>query len=714
MLPLRKAPFWGTRMTGWCSLTNKRARALALLAASVLAGVAAARAQQRQRQQIPQVVGPSEVVRTGTIKVRVRAANAEPILGDPTVVLTTSQLDGPVTGISNRMSDDEWIFRNLRVGETYVIRVEAKGFRPEQKFAHLPPYDQSIIRVDFLLQPAGAGGTKPPSGNFLLTPAAQKEVQRAIHDLKRNKVKSASTHLEKAIKLAPGNPGVNYLMGLARLRANRPADATAYFEKAVSIDPGQVSALLALGTIHYRQGDYKEAAQVLTKAVKMAPNYWRAQWMLASAYLRERDYRQALLHGEIALKHGKKNATRVNLILGEARERLGENAKARKAFEEFLKHNSHDSEAEAVRREVKRLKQMPAITPVRVEASASPSATEPANSARPANGSDAASPSRNSSPVADASLSSGPAASAAGTSKVAASASVAPPSKRAPAPPAAVAPPDPPVALPPPPNWAPPNVDADHPAIVSDAVCPLRTILKKTGRDAVALVKDLQEFSAVENYQSVEISRREKVGNPIERKFRYMVFIQHVRPGLFTIDELRQPSLSQSHMDGHWVGMGSAALALVFHPLFREDFDWECDGLGKWKGRPAWVIRFSQDPNRRISPLHAVTIGTNEYLIALKGLAWVSPKSGQVLHLETDIMKPLRKLQLTREHFSIDYHLVRFRKHRVSLWLPEDVNLYIAYRHRYYHSYSHFTDFQLFWVSTAQKIFSPKQSKNNP
>jgi hypothetical protein len=75
------------------------------------------------------------------------------------------------------------------------------------------------------------------------------------------------------------------------------------------------------------------------------------------------------------------------------------------------------------------------------------------------------------------------------------------------------------------------------------------------------------------------------------------------------------------------------------------------------------------------------------------------------------MVKPMPRLELTREHFAIDYRLVRFRTHRVSLWLPEDVNLYIGYRRHYYHNYSHFSDFKLFWVGTGQEIAKPKQEK---
>lgn len=665
----------------------------------LLAGFACtvtARAQQRQRQPPQQPIPSGEIVSTGTIYVRVRSAIGGPLRSEPSVVLTTGQVDGPVTGLPTQMSQDEWEFTNLQVGADYEIRVDADGYQPEQKFAHLPPFDQTTIRVDFWMQPSDSPNAAPPPGHFLLAPAAQREVQQATHDLQKNKLDSARKHLGKALVLAPGNPGVNYLMGLSLLRANRVAEATSYFQQAISIDPSQVAALLALGTIRYRQGDFAGAVQILTEAVAAAPDSWQAEWMLASACLGARQGEQARLHAERALKLGKKKAVRVNLLLGDALERLGENAKAQAAFEEFLKEDSHDAEAAAARREVAKLKLLPAKSAPVDEAAPS----LPASAAQPAETtSHATSP---------------PSASVKSAFLPGDISSLAPPEPKSGASLSPLLVPlPPPVDLPPPVNWAPPDVDAVHPSLVSGAACPLPAILKRAGRSAITLVENLQEFSATEDYQSVEIGHGVKVGEPLERKFRYMAFIHHVRPELFSVEELRQPSLHAAHIDGQWVGIGSPALALAFHPLFRKDFDWQCEGLGEWRGQPAWLVHFSQSPSQPVSLLHVFVAGSEQYPIPLKGLAWVGEKNGQVLHLETDMVKPQPRLELAREHFAIDYKLVRFRSHPVSLWLPEDVNLYIAYRHRYYHSYSRFTDFQLFWVGAGQEIGKPKQTQDH-
>jgi hypothetical protein len=74
----------------------------------------------------------------------------------------------------------------------------------------------------------------------------------------------------------------------------------------------------------------------------------------------------------------------------------------------------------------------------------------------------------------------------------------------------------------------------------------------------------------------------------------------------------------------------------------------------------------------------------------------------------------VKTIDLKREHFAIDYQPVAFRKHKVTLWLPENVDVYLQYQGHYLHHYHHFTNFQLFWVGETQKIEPPKEATQQP
>jgi len=268
----------------------------------------------------------------------------------------------------------------------------------------------------------------------------------------------------------------------------------------------------------------------------------------------------------------------------------------------------------------------------------------------------------------------------------------------------------PPVEVPPRADWAPPDIDAAKPFVVSAATCPLEQILEAAGANAEELVTTLQEFSAKEDFQGIEIKRGGQLERPDEHAFTYLVFIDQVSPQAFGVQEYRNEGNAEARLPGRVQDTGVPAMALAFHPIIQPNLEWKCEGLGTWNDQPAWVVHFKQRPNRPnalawfSSPMH-------NYSLPLKGRAWVSERGSYVLHLETDLMGEIQPIDLKRQHFSIDYKQVSFPTQKVDLWLPEKVDSYIQYQGHFLHYYHHFSDFKLFWVSATQKISDPKDAK---
>lgn len=594
----------------------------------------------------------------------------------PDVTIYSGELNSPSIGMPSRVREDEWVFQSLEVGRQYTIRVTAKGFQPEQQYVILANTPNAMARVRLYLHPAGQPSESAvvPAGEFLLTPEAQRKVQRAQKYLQEGKNAKAQKELKEVLRMAPGHPGVNYLLGLSYLRANQASQAIPYLEKSVSIDPRQLHARLALGIARYDQADYAGAIRILGELIEQAPSFWQAHWVIASAYLFEKNYEQAQQHAELALRLGKKQARGAQLVLGEAYVGLGRREQALQTLEAFLRENYHGPQAEQARALIRHLRRPPPAAPrVAPErptvASRHPPASAPA-------------------PVAEALVASTPVAQPVSMpvgSRLELSEAAGLLNRNS-------------SDLLPKENWAPPDVDSVRPATVPGVACHLPALLREARRQAISWVKELQEFSATEEYQSVEINRHGKVEEPFRQEFRYLVFVRKLRPRLFTLEELRQPAPDPRRMGAPILGLGMPGLALVFHPDFQRDFGWSCQGLGHWDGRPAWIVRFEQLPDHPVAPVMSFETPTGSQLLPLKGLVWLSRKDGHVMHLETDLVKPLNSARLQREHFSVDYRLVRFHSHPVELWLPERVDMYVLYRGHAYHNYSHFSHFELFWT----------------
>lgn len=597
----------------------------------------------------------------GTITVYIRSQQGEPLSVIPTLSLR-SLGRGSMPGYAQQ-SGLGWVFSDIEVGDDYEVEVKADGYQTAHEEVSLVGGSGANATAIVFLKPADeALSFRPPTGQFILAPRAQKEVEKGMKDLRDDKIPSAQKHFEKALAMAPGNPYVNYVMGMSYLISKRLSDARPYLEKSVSIDPKEPAALLALGTLRFQSADYTGAIQMLNQDTQLDTSAWKAEWMLAASYLRQEDFAQSRAHAEKALAIGKQKATPVQLILGQALAGLGDRDGAVKVLESYLAVYPHDPNAAGIQNYIVKLQQ-----PVVAETAAAVSAAEGPSVA----------------------VSSMPASE-----------------------PMAIAAPAPPVELPPKENWAPADVDAEKPFVISGAACPLDKVLDQAGKNAVHFVTDLERFTAVEEYQSVEVKRDERIETPVGRTFNYLVYVERPRPRLVVVKEIRNNNLPDAEMPGHLADNAAPALVLAFHPFYRDDFAWQCEGLGEWKDQPAWLVHFEQRSDRPTSLLAAFETPSEEFALPLKGRAWISPKNGQVVRLEADLVHPVEPVGLKRQHFIIEYAPVTFNAHKVTLWLPESVDVYIQYQGHYLHHQHRFSHFQLFWVGTSQKIEPPKEAAN--
>lgn len=541
-----------------------------------------------------------------------------------------------------RWTGKGWLFSGIGIGDGYDVIVTAPGYMPALQPVKMPNVSGAAQSVIVFMQPLDQGlAFRPPSGQFVLTPRAEKEVQNALRDLQYGRISSGEKHALKAVRISPDNPYTEYVIGLTYLLTNRVQEAKPYLEKSVSIDSTKAPALTALGTVRYRLGDSAGAAAVLSKAVQIDPTSWKAEWLLASSYLNEKKYQEALDHASKALELGKKKAGKVQLVLAQAQAGVGQRAEAADTFEKFANEYPKDPNIPQIRDWIKLLRE----------------------------------------PVKTVTM----------QTKM-------------------LVPSEPPVEVPPRPDWAPPDVDAVKPFLVPGAACPLPEILKKAGKNAEDLVTNLQEFSATEDFQEVELKHGENVEKPAEHEFKYLVFIDETSPEAFTTREFRTQASQQVLLPGRMQDTGVAALALAVHPVIQPDLDWTCEGLGTWGNQSAWVVHFEQKPHAPdvlswfVGPMHSLAL-------PLKGRMWISEQSYQVLHLDTDLVKPIRDIDLQREHFSINYAPVAFAQHNVQLWLPENVDTYYQFEGHFLHYYHRFSDFKLFWVGSSQKIGAPKEAE---
>ncbi len=598
----------------------------------------------------------------GKVVVRVRGAGGASMPGFASVRLYSNFTSFSQT--SSSLDNSQAVFGSVPIGE-YQIEVRAPGYKDAMEAASLlTPGSSTYVFVD--LRPEGApGAAVQPAGPPLLSPKAQKEIEAAVTALRSGDLKLAQEHLDKAQKMAPSHPDVYYLYGLLYIRMGNTAQARAALERTVNLYPEHAAAQSTLGTLLYSLAEYRAAVTALEKAVQLQPQSWQSHRALALCYLSEKSLEKARAHVERALELSGNKAPEMRLLLARVLIAMQQFEKAQEQVTEFLVGNpGHPDlpEANRLMAELKREKG-PVQEPTGSQAVATPSAVGK--------------------PPADSRLEGGsPPASASKPNRSGLRVDVEP---------------DLPITG----RWAPPAVDDALPVVNGNVSCSLNAVMAGAGRGATLLVGNLERISASERIEYADLDGNGNRRNVQIRQFTYIVSISETRPGFLAVEEDRRP-LNPATVSPSLQSRGLGALALIFHPFYAKDFEMRCEGLTEWHGQAAWSVHFIQRADRP-SRVRTYYVGGNRFVIPLKGRAMISANSFQVLRMETDLVQPVKPIQLELEHLIIEYGPVDFKTRSARLWLPLSAKLYRMSKGKRQFTEHNFSDYMIFSVDASHR-----------
>jgi len=258
-------------------------------------------------------------------------------------------------------------------------------------------------------------------------------------------------------------------------------------------------------------------------------------------------------------------------------------------------------------------------------------------------------------------------------------------------------------------SWLPPPLDDEVPDVDPDVECPSQQILRGVGQRMTQFITDLEKFTATERVEHFNMDLTAERRAAEVRNFDYVVLISRNPQGMFAIDEFRNGSVDPEQFPQHIATDGLPAMVLIFHPILASDFRFQCEGLGQWRGKPAWQVHFSQRPDKP-SRIRAYIIAARHYRIPLKGRAWIDPGTFQVLQLDSELVSPIKEIELNHERSSIEYGMVQFHSQKQEIWLAQTAHLWVERKgHRYYRRHT-FSNFKVFSVDTTQTAQRAKES----
>jgi Flp pilus assembly protein TadD len=491
-------------------------------------------------------------------------------------------------------------------------------------------------------QPASAAVPGERTDSPALDPTSQKELNKALEALRAGKPASARKHLEWASQAAPTDPDVTYSWGMYYAETKDWANAELFWQKTLLLYPHYPFALAGLGQLALRNGDLPEAVHQLERAVASSPTSWHLEERLAEANFLHQEYDAAEQHAQHAIEMSEDRATLGQLILAKVYLQRNDPHSAEGILETLLAHQPYGARADEARR---------------LEAS-----LERSTGAVPQ--------------VARGSLG--------GVSTAF----------------------DFPEELVPPPRWMPADVDASIPPVESGVACPLETIAEQTGNRVREFVTAVNSITATETLEHEVIDEHGFPAKRESRAYTYVASLQEIRPGRYKVEEYRNGKTGKDVFPEHLATFGLTSLVMIFHPAYRDEYDFSCEGLSRWHGGRAWQVHFHQRPDKPVR-VRGYQMDKQMFPLALRGRAWIAVDTYQILSLETDLVTPVPQIPLNAEHISIQYAPVKFGTNKKELWLPESAELFVDFNVRRIHRSDHFTDYMLFSVDETEKISAP-------
>ncbi|HEX3352812.1 MAG TPA: tetratricopeptide repeat protein [Terriglobales bacterium] len=478
----------------------------------------------------------------------------------------------------------------------------------------------------------------------LLSGKARKEASRAVSLLKSGDLTNAEKHLKTAYVSAPSNADLNFLLGYLYFQKNDHAQAGTYLGTAASLSPHSAQTLTLLGRAKLAVQNYPEAESALEQAILVDSEEWLAHDLLADTYLHQREFSKALDEARVAVA---KSARHGKVASAAAELTLGQ----------ALIGVGQKNEG---------------IQALRVYLDASP----PKNMIEPVHALITKAQESNQQPAAGSEITTSP---------------------------------DPLTAVPKPvlsmQTWRPPDIDDTKPTLEPGVTCPCAQVLAKAGQRVQELVQDITRFTAEENLFHKSLDGVGLSNHAETRRYNYAAAISS-KPGSVLIEDYSEDRVPQSGSPDGIASTGFVMLALVFHPEMQSDFDFDCEGQGKWIGKPTWLVHFRQRPDRP-NRMQDYNLSGKIYRIDLKGRAWISSDTSQIVHIEADMVNPMHEIQMLSEHQVVEYGPVPFARKSTMLWLPKNVEIYFDFgKHHYYRHYT-FDNYMLFDVDASEKVKLP-------
>jgi hypothetical protein len=224
--------------------------------------------------------------------------------------------------------------------------------------------------------------------------------------------------------------------------------------------------------------------------------------------------------------------------------------------------------------------------------------------------------------------------------------------------------------------------------------------VNKAQRQVTMYLAKLADLLCTESVTQEKIATNGHVDATEHAKYDYLIMMNG-NGDEFQLTESRVESTAAHNKQPQLpmlVTNGVATLLVVFHPYYRDGFNFETGSEETINGRPAIPIHFTHITGRRTPA--ALALRGRDYPLELQGTAWLDKQSGQVVMAEANLVHDMSDVGLRSLHIHIEYKSTILGKSEVTF--PEMAVVDVTTPRQHWRNKHVFDNYRWFSTDTDQ------------
>lgn len=232
-------------------------------------------------------------------------------------------------------------------------------------------------------------------------------------------------------------------------------------------------------------------------------------------------------------------------------------------------------------------------------------------------------------------------------------------------------------------------------------------ILGKARNQVENFLKLFSEVRCTEEVAQTKLAKNGKVEHQEKSIYDYLVIAQEAGPELnLQESRLEQRGAAKKTNVPMLVTNGFATLLLVFHPSYKDSFDFSTPELEVVNGQTLAKVKFRHRQNKP-STTELVLRG-REYPLDLTGTAWIDPESGSVVRIEAELAQSMDDIGLRMLRTDVEYAPVTLHGVDGSLRLPAEAEVEVETARQHWRNIHRFSGYQHFSVDVVENVRAQK------